>query len=142
MYTVVKDYRFSSAHRLEGHPKCGRMHGHNYLLRVVFQSMHLTDGMVIDFNDVGRIVEAAVGEMDHRYIVSLENVERCPYVKAAPAEDLFFLNASRSTAEEMAAWICRQVEAELIRLGMYPSIAVEQVILWETIKSQATFKPY
>lgn len=37
MRTLSKEFHFSAAHRLEGlqegHP-CGRMHGHNYIIRV------------------------------------------------------------------------------------------------------------
>ncbi|HLE81832.1 MAG TPA: 6-carboxytetrahydropterin synthase, partial [Dehalococcoidia bacterium] len=33
-HSITKTYWFSAAHMLVGHPKCGRMHGHNYRVDV------------------------------------------------------------------------------------------------------------
>ena len=147
MYSITKDYWFSAAHRLEGHPKCGRLHGHNYRLQVWFTSVDLEDGMVIDFNDVGSLIKDIIGDMDHRYLVSEENIKlKDPYVQASERhverkDDLFYTRTNRSTAEELAEMICRSIMNELIRLAFYPRVWIEKVVLWETNKSQTTYIP-
>lgn len=147
MFLISKDYRFSAAHRLEGHPKCGRLHGHNYLLQVWLAADELEDGMVMDFNDVGSIIKDIVGDMDHRYLVSEENLQQEDiYVAAANQsmsreDDLYFLRTDRSTAECIAETIYTNVTNELVRLGFYSRVWIEKVVLWETSKSQATYIP-
>jgi len=57
---------FAAAHIIAGHPKCGRMHGHNYLLiaRVYGKSSEW-----LDFEEIKRAVDGLVdGKYDHRDI--------------------------------------------------------------------------
>ena len=55
-YTISKEFHFSAAHQLHGlrpgHP-CGRMHGHNYIVRVSLTSDSLDEhGFLLDYNDL------------------------------------------------------------------------------------------
>jgi len=57
---------FAAAHIISGHPKCGRMHGHNYLLiaRVYGKSSEW-----LDFEEIKRAVDGLIDEKyDHRDI--------------------------------------------------------------------------
>jgi 6-pyruvoyltetrahydropterin/6-carboxytetrahydropterin synthase len=51
MYKIFKKFEFASAHQLEGHPKCGKLHGHNYTCEIRIESDLLTPqyGFVFDF---------------------------------------------------------------------------------------------
>ena len=65
---IARLYRreFASAHIRAGHPKCGRMHGHNYqlLVRVYGKSDEW-----IDFEEIKRTVDGFIDEKyDHRDI--------------------------------------------------------------------------
>lgn len=65
---IARLYRreFASAHIIAGHPKCGRMHGHNYqlLVRVYGKSDEW-----IDFEEIKRTVDDFIDEKyDHRDI--------------------------------------------------------------------------
>jgi len=57
---IVRNIEFSAAHRIEGHPKCGDTHGHNYMLTVKFD----ISGFV-DFHDLQDIVLYVVDSYDH-----------------------------------------------------------------------------
>ena len=57
---------FAAAHIISGHPKCGRMHGHNYLLiaRVYGKSSEW-----LDFEEIKKAVDGLIDEKyDHRDI--------------------------------------------------------------------------
>jgi 6-pyruvoyltetrahydropterin/6-carboxytetrahydropterin synthase len=63
---IVRLYKreFAAAHVIQGHPKCGRMHGHNYqLLAKVYGSSEEW----LDFEDIKRKVDQFVDEQyDHK----------------------------------------------------------------------------
>lgn len=62
------EFHYDSAHYLpnvpEGH-KCGRMHGHTYLLTVSVSGPVGDDGFVVDFADIKATVDPVVAQLDH-----------------------------------------------------------------------------
>lgn len=67
---VIKEFKFSAAHRLnkmpEGH-KCRRPHGHNYKVRIECEGdVNHGNDMVIDFFDIKKIVGPVIDSFDHR----------------------------------------------------------------------------
>jgi len=65
---IVRVYKreFAAAHIIAGHPKCGRMHGHNYslLTKVYGQSEEW-----LDFEEIKKTVDQLVdSKYDHRDI--------------------------------------------------------------------------
>jgi 6-pyruvoyltetrahydropterin/6-carboxytetrahydropterin synthase len=71
-YTISKDFAFSASHQLPGlavdHP-CGRLHGHNYTVRVTICSDYLDEhGFVLDYGllkSFGLWIDA---HLDHRHL--------------------------------------------------------------------------
>jgi len=122
VFTVFKDFTFSAAHAIRGHQGgCQNLHGHNYKVRVHVRSETLDAlGMVIDFADLKRIVEATVGKFDHGVIN-----EHPP-----------FDAARNTTAEELARYV-----AEEVARGLPAGRAVDRVEIWETESSCAVFEP-
>jgi len=71
-YTVSKDHSFSASHVLlglpEGHP-CGRLHGHNFTVRLTLAASHLDDvGFVIDYNELRPFFTLLDTMFDHRHL--------------------------------------------------------------------------
>lgn len=63
MFEIAYEMGFSAAHFLPGHPKCGVMHGHNYVVSVTLQAEHLNKkGMVMDFADLKATLEPLLPE--------------------------------------------------------------------------------
>jgi len=65
---VARMYRreFAAAHIIAGHPKCGRMHGHNYQL---ITKVYGKSSEWLDFEDVKKIVDGLIdAKYDHRDI--------------------------------------------------------------------------
>lgn len=95
MFTIEKEFHFSAAHQLQGlgkdHP-CGRVHGHNYILRVFLQSERLDEiGFVQDYKALNSIKKFVDENMDHRNLndlfdcnTTVENISRMIYRKFKP----------------------------------------------------------
>ena len=57
---------FAAAHIIAGHPKCGRMHGHNYLL---LAKVYGKSSEWLDFEVIKKTVDGLIDEKyDHRDI--------------------------------------------------------------------------
>ena len=152
MVTATVESWFSAAHRVEGHPKCGRLHGHNYKLVVTVGSPahkalgigNVDDmGFVIDFGILKPIIKKVVDSLDHKYMVSDNNMAvGDPYYMAAcdadrEEQDTVLLIIRETSAELLACWFKNAVQQSLAEEG-YMDIAVMEVTLWETNKAYAT----
>ena len=105
---VTKSFSFEAAHELPWHAgKCKRLHGHSYRLEVTIEGPLDHNGIVVDFDDVQRIVEdEVIARYDHRHLNEL---------------------VDNPTAELLAADIWKRVEAA--------GLDVVALRLWETADS-------
>ncbi|MGL5261024.1 MAG: 6-pyruvoyl trahydropterin synthase family protein [Bacteroides sp.] len=94
MLTITKEFHFSASHQLvgleEGHP-CGRVHGHNYILKIVLTGEVNKDGFIIDYRKLDYIKQWIDETLDHRHLndifdfqTSVENMSRYIYKKFKP----------------------------------------------------------
>lgn len=108
---ITKEYTFESAHVLPWHTgKCGREHGHSYILQVTVEGAVKPDngdsdaGMVMDFADVSKVVKPLINEkLDHYRLNDSLGMEN-------------------PTAERIVLWIAEQLQPELpdlIELRLY-----------------------
>lgn len=63
---IGKEYKFSAAHYLPGHPKCGVMHGHTYTVIVEIEADLNSVGVILDFGELNRIMDNVLVYLDHR----------------------------------------------------------------------------
>lgn len=72
MYTISKEFHFSASHILSDLPRghqCGRLHGHNYILKVFLQSDLLDHiGFVKDYGELKIIDDMIKNKLDHRHL--------------------------------------------------------------------------
>ena len=90
-----KEYWFEAAHFIYNHPgKCRNLHGHSYKLFVSLEGAVAPEtGMIIDFDDLSRIVQdQVIQRLDHHFL-----------------NDLIPL----STAENIAVWIWEELKPGL-----------------------------
>ena len=135
--TISRTFTFCAAHRIEGHPKCGRLHGHNYEVEVVLQGKVSPEtGMIIDFGDVDAELKPVIDAMDHRYLVSNGNLNaKDPYAKIAmDTGDMYRLAYPASTAEYIAAYIHERVCTKLHWTSDRCQVTVQ-----ETPRNKATY---
>lgn len=93
MYSISKEFHFSSAHQLHGLPdghQCGRLHGHNYVLTVFLKSQELNQqGFVQDYGELNAIKKYIDNVLDHRNLndifptinTTVENMSRLLFKK-------------------------------------------------------------
>jgi 6-pyruvoyltetrahydropterin/6-carboxytetrahydropterin synthase len=71
MHIISKEFHFSASHVLnglcDGHP-CGRLHGHNYVLKVFLKGEPDEVGFVQDYNDLSPIKKYVDEVLDHRHL--------------------------------------------------------------------------
>ncbi|MBN2014114.1 MAG: 6-carboxytetrahydropterin synthase QueD [Candidatus Altiarchaeota archaeon] len=100
---VGRVFYFDAAHYLPRYKgKCEHLHGHTYRLEVVVEDELGEDGMVLDFNELKRVVDEVIIErLDH-----------------ANMNDFF----DKPTSENIAEWIF----SELVK-----RLPLSSVKLWE-----------
>lgn len=91
---VGRTFYFDASHHLPKYRgKCEQLHGHTYRLDVVVEGNIGEEGMVLDFNDLEKVVEKNVVEkLDHQ---DLNKIIKNP------------------TAEKIAEWIWTQLKDKL-----------------------------
>lgn len=122
MFSVLQELHFCYGHRLLGHPgKCGRLHGHNGILRIALASDALDElGMVADFDQINSVMRRFVDErFDHRLL--LHRDDPAAAVLRAAGETMVVLEVN-PTAENLA-----RLAYEHARERGFPVVSVELV---------------
>ncbi|MCC6322100.1 MAG: 6-carboxytetrahydropterin synthase [Phycisphaerales bacterium] len=98
---LFREYSFGAARRLSALPpghKCGRLHGHTFLLRVwVGGELDAKTGMLIDFEDVDAALRPVLDALDHHELNGLPGLEN-------------------PTTEHVAMWVWTRARAALPRI--------------------------
>ncbi|MBO8140197.1 MAG: 6-carboxytetrahydropterin synthase QueD [Thermosipho sp. (in: Bacteria)] len=117
MLFVSKEFSFDAAHNLvKYHGKCEKLHGHTYKLVVTVAGKKDDEGMVIDFNELKRVVKNYVlNILDHSYINDI---------------------LEQPSAENIAEWIWNKISDKLQtdRYFLY------EIRLYETPTSYVTLR--
>lgn len=66
------EIKFSAAHYIPGHPKCGGVHGHTYFVRNLTVEVNEFDAVGISI-DFGIIKDYFKREWDHKFIIPLKD---------------------------------------------------------------------
>ena len=109
---LTKEFVFDAAHNLvQYHGKCEKLHGHTYKLKVVIEGQPDSEGMIIDFLEVSKIVkENVISVLDHSYLNDI---------------------ISQPSAENIALWIWEKLDDKLKR----ENCNLYEIHVWETATS-------
>lgn len=118
IWRIEKCFTFEASHFLphvpKGH-KCGRMHGHSYVVTVILESRDLIDGMVFEYGDLSDVVRPIVdGILDHQTLNEIEGL-------------------GNPTTEVLAKWIF-----DRLRLGLLPLAAIS---VKESFTTRCEYRP-
>lgn len=134
MNTITKEFHFSAAHVLTGLAKghqCGRMHGHNYIVKVELSSYTTNElGFVQDYGELDPIKEYIDKHLDHRFIA--ESEQQAVFYNLVNTE--VFILGKQSSAENLAKHIFDTFKEE------FPLLSA--VSISETPKTWATYSNY
>ena len=121
--------RFSACHFIAGHDKCGRLHGHTYVVSLKLHGSMGKDGMVMDFIPLKKELRAIAEELDHRVLVPANSkkitltmgeevqIKTCGKRYSLPREDVVLLPTEESSAEEL----CQFILAKVLESVNFPS---------------------
>ena len=123
MFEVSVEESFSSGHYLRGYRgNCEKPHGHNYKVRITVQGESLDEvGLLFDFRELKTAMNEIIDRLDHQMVNDLEPFDR--------------LNPS---AENMAKYFYDEISGGL---GQSTPVQLDQVRVWETDTSSATYRP-
>ena len=143
--------RFSASHFIVEHDKCERLHGHNYSVRVELLGKVDEKGMVIDFNEIKEIVKSICDSLDHRVIipraskhVKIEKDGGNIAVIAGrkkysfPENDCALIESEATTAEKLAEYIFKKIQAELEKRNK--NIKIKRVYVSESAGSEGFYE--
>ncbi|MEJ2248983.1 MAG: 6-carboxytetrahydropterin synthase [Candidatus Lokiarchaeota archaeon] len=110
--------KFSACHFLKEHPKCSRLHGHNYYVSVEISDSLDENYFVVDFMELKKTLKEIVEPLDHYILIptksdaikiteSDDSVEvKTPSKRYVfPRTDVSFLPIPATTSEVLAKYI-------------------------------------
>jgi 6-pyruvoyltetrahydropterin/6-carboxytetrahydropterin synthase len=114
---------FSAAHQLQMvGEKCENLHGHNWRVEVCVSGERLDDaGVLVDFGVIKKSVAKVMATLDHKFLNDLPE----------------FSNHYRPSSENIAVYIARQLQEQLI----VPGVSVSRVSAWESDDACASYIP-
>lgn len=134
-FRISKDFHFAAAHRLlhlDPDHKCSHLHGHNYIVRIVFEGDPDERGFVIDYGDLDPLEYVIDRKLDHRVLIAesdLELIGLCTSLNTRTA----VLPIENTSAEHLAKYLYDQFHS----LGF----EVSQILISETPKTWAIYSP-
>lgn len=133
MYRVSREIEFCYGHRLLNYDgKCRYLHGHNGKAVISIEADTLDHrGMVLDFSDIKEVVSKWIDDhLDHRMI--LNRADPVVPILQEMNEPLHLIDTN-PTAETIAQLIYDYTATQ--------GFPVVEVLLWETPKCFATYRP-
>lgn len=130
---ITREFTFEASHHLPGHRgKCRRPHGHSYRLQISLRGPIIDapgqsdDGMVMDFDDLKRIVNSTILE---ELSDSIPRHTNSGEKTGMDHNDLNALTGIRTTAENLVHWIW-----DALVMGGISDDVLYRIRLWETDK--------
>ncbi len=127
---------FSSAHFIPEYDKCGRLHGHTYAIHAAVEGEPDEMGIIIDFSELKDTLRRVATELDHHLLIPEQaDIELTPQDDSIeitfrgkryrlPAEDCLLLPLHATSAENLAAYIHRQLKETMSIPPRVTSIAI------------------
>jgi len=125
---------FSAAHFISGHDPCGRLHGHNFCVKVNVEGRPDEYGMVVDFFTIEGAIRSILTDMDHKILIAkrhaivADGIVRFMTTDGeirVPRDAVAILDVKETTSELLADHILSKVLANSdLDLGGISSIAV------------------
>jgi len=106
---VAKEFRWEMGHRLPFHDGlCTNIHGHSYKLLVEFTGELNSNGIVIDYYDIKKIVEPIIGNLDHSVIVNIADTELIEILQKINSRHVII--DDETTAENISLYLLGKIK--------------------------------
>lgn len=128
---VAKRFRWEAAHRLPWHEgPCDNLHGHSYRMTVELEGTPDARGMLVDFQDLKRVLKPLVDAWDHAVLVAETDDELRGVVEQTDWKHV--LLPADTTAENLAAYVADYLCDEAAELFAARGVTAVRVRLAET----------
>ena len=132
-FSIAKDFHFCAAHRLlhlSLEHKCSHLHGHNYIVRIVFQGDVDERGFVIDYGDLDPLKKIIDQKLDHCVLIAESDLELIGLCTSLNTR-VTVLPVENTSAEYLAKY--------LYDLFHKTGFEVSQILISETPKTWAIY---
>jgi 6-pyruvoyltetrahydropterin/6-carboxytetrahydropterin synthase len=173
-WIISKDFNFCYGHRvytqelnpeysLDSACKCRHLHGHEGLIRISLEAKHLNNGMVTDFKHLNWFKKWINDELDHKFIMGLDDpllLHEVPLISDLTLfkheaghytltpksyydleiplrekyEGMVFVNFV-PTSENLSKWLFEYIEQKMSKIN----VKTLSVQFYETPKSQSIY---
>lgn len=132
--SIVVEQMFAAAHFIEKHPKCGKLHGHNWRVRLTLEGYVEDNGMIVDFGEVKRWVDVT---FDHMFIAPQTHILEDLSGDFVISTEMFSLNIKPEAVCIIPEEYCPVTAENLTRfirdaVNNIFDVKITKVELWET----------
>jgi 6-pyruvoyltetrahydropterin/6-carboxytetrahydropterin synthase len=130
MIRIEKKYHFYAGHRNKNAgEKCGRLHGHTYDVKCLFEFNEMNNGVTVLFSDIDAKVEPIIKYYDHYFLLFQED-PLCDVLDLL--DEPYRKMPFETSAENMAIWLFNRIKNET-------GLNIIQIDLAETKSSTVSY---
>lgn len=109
---IAKEFSWEMGHRLTFHKgKCKNLHGHSYKCVVEIEGTPDSNGMVLDYYDLSKIVNPLIDELDHSIMVYNEDKDLISALEKLNSK-MVVVNF-QTTAENICYYLIDKIKSSL-----------------------------
>lgn len=102
--SIAKEFKWEMSHRLPFHKgPCRNIHGHTYKMRIEISGEPDSQGMLMDYFTITKIVDPLLYKLDHSFICDSADLELIEFLEKMQFKHLVI--PDYSTAENIAKFI-------------------------------------
>jgi len=107
---IAKEFTWEMGHRLSFHSgKCKNLHGHSYKCWIELSGDPNSNGMVLDYYDLKKIVEPILDDLDHSFMVYKNDKELIDILNKLNSR--FVVVDFETTAENICIYLLEKVKS-------------------------------
>lgn len=107
---IAKEFTWEMGHRLSFHSgKCKNLHGHSYKCWIELSGDPNSNGMVLDYYDLKKIVEPILDDLDHSFMVYKNDKELIDLLNKLNSR--FVVVDFETTAENICLYLLEKVKS-------------------------------
>lgn len=129
---IAKEFHWEMGHRLPFHNgKCKNLHGHSYKCMVEFTGDPDSNGMVLDYYDVKKMIGPIIEQLDHSFMVSKDDREVIEILEKLNSQKVVV--DFETTAENICLYLLEKIKSS----GLPSNIKSVKVKVLETENTYA-----
>lgn len=129
---IAKEFHWEMGHRLPFHNgKCKNLHGHSYKCMVEFTGDPDSNGMVLDYYDVKKMIGPIIEQLDHSFMVSKDDREVIEILEKLNSQKVVV--DFETTAENICLYLLEKIKSS----GLPSNIRSVKVKVLETENTYA-----